>query len=161
METVNQEQIETTAAEPERTFTQSELDAIVRDRLQRERNKYADYDAYKEKAEKFDAAEEAQKSELQKATDRAEALQKELDGLKQADAVRKIREEVAKEAGVPTSLLTGGTKEECEAQAKEILAFAKPNNYPSVRDGGEVRTTGSGKTRDQFASWLQTLNNGG
>lgn len=161
METVNQETIETTAAEPERTFTQSELDAIVRDRLQRERNKYADYEAYKEKAEKFDAAEEAQKSELQKATERAELLQKELDGLKQADAVRKIREEVAKEAGVPTSLLTGGTKEECEAQAKEILAFAKPNNYPAVKDGGEVRTTGSHKTRDQFASWLDTINNGG
>ena len=60
-ETVNQETLETTAEEPERTFTQTELDAIVRDRLQRERNKYADFETYKEKAEKYDAAEEAQK----------------------------------------------------------------------------------------------------
>ena len=77
-ETVNQEATTTTATEPERTFTQTEVDAIVRDRLQRERNKYADYEAYKEKAEKFDAAEEAQKSELQKATERASALEAEL-----------------------------------------------------------------------------------
>ncbi len=159
METVNQEvATDTTAAEPERTFTQSELDAIVRDRLARERNKYADFEAYKEKAEKFDAAEEAQKSELQKAMERAEALKQELDGLKQANAVRQIREEVSKEAGVPINLLTADTKEACEAQAKEILAFAKPTGYPVVKDSGEVRNTGGGKTRDQFANWLDNIN---
>ena len=76
-ETVNQETLETTAEEPERTFTQTELDAIVRDRLQREHNKYADFETYKEKAEKYDAAEEAQKSELQKVTERADTLQKQ------------------------------------------------------------------------------------
>ena len=30
-------------AEPERTFTQAEMDAIIGDRLKRERAKYADY----------------------------------------------------------------------------------------------------------------------
>ena len=159
METVNQD-TNNTAQEPERTFTQSELDAIVRDRLQRERSKYADYEAYKEKAEKYDAAEEAQKSELQKATERAEALQKELNVMKQADIVRKIREEVAKDAGIPVTLLTGDTKEACEAQAKEIIAFAKPGAYPVVNDGGEVRNTPSGKTRDQFANWMKNMNGG-
>lgn len=162
METVNQEAIETTATaeqqQPERTFTQTELDAIVRDRLARERNKYADFEAYKEKAEKYDAAEEAQKSELQKATEKVEALQRELDGLKQADAVRQIREEVSKEAGIPINLLTADTKEACEAQAKEILAFAKPTGYPVVKDSGEVRNTGGSKARDQFANWLNNMN---
>lgn len=158
METVNQDTIEITAQEPERTFTQAELDAIVRDRLMRERSKYADYDAYKEKAEKYDAAEEAQKSELQKATERAEALQRELDLMKRADEVRTIREEVAKEVGIPVNLLTADTKEACEAQAKEILAFAKPSNaYPVVKDGGEIRNIPSGKTRDQFANWLKNI----
>ncbi|MBQ3979969.1 MAG: phage capsid protein, partial [Lachnospiraceae bacterium] len=90
-ETVNQD-TQQTAAEPERTFTQSEMDAIIRDRLKREREKYADYDALKEKAGRFDAAEEAQKSELQKATERADALQAQLDSMLKADNVRKIRE---------------------------------------------------------------------
>ena len=157
METVNQDTIETTASEPERTFTQAELDAIVRDRLMRERSKYADYDAYKEKAEKYDAAEEAQKSELQKATERADLLQRELDVMKRAAEVRTIREEVAKEVGIPVNLLTADTKEACEAQAKNILEFAKPSAYPVVRDGGEVRNIPSGKTRDQFANWMKSI----
>ena len=50
-ETVNQEQTTSTPAAPaERTFTQSELDAIVVDRLGRERQKYADYEDLKVKA---------------------------------------------------------------------------------------------------------------
>ena len=86
METVNQDTNQ--VQEEPRTFTQEEVDRIVGDRLQRERAKYADFDAMKKKAAKFDEAEQAQKSELQKATERAEALQKELDILKHADSER-------------------------------------------------------------------------
>ena len=52
--------------------TQEDLDIIVGERLKREREKYADYEALKEKAAKYDQAEEASKSELQKATEKAE-----------------------------------------------------------------------------------------
>ena len=38
----------------EKTFTQSELDQIIGERLRREREKYADYDELKGKAEKYD-----------------------------------------------------------------------------------------------------------
>lgn len=57
-ETVHQEPT-TPAAEgqqPERTFTQAEMNAIISDRLSRERSKYADYDDLKAKAQQFDAA---------------------------------------------------------------------------------------------------------
>ena len=67
-ETVHQEQTTQTAAQPERTFTQAEMDAIIGDRLNRERQKYADYAELKAKALKFDEAENASKIELQKAT---------------------------------------------------------------------------------------------
>ncbi len=83
---------EQAAEKPERTFTQAEMDAIIGERLSRERAKYADFETYKEKAEKFDAAEEAAKSDLEKATERANALQAELDALKKADEVRSIRQ---------------------------------------------------------------------
>ena len=56
-------------AEPERTFTQAEMDAIIGDRLKRERAKYADYNELAKKAKAFDEAEEAGKSELQKAVE--------------------------------------------------------------------------------------------
>lgn len=144
----------------EKTFTQAELNAIVQKRLGEEKAKYENYEELKAKALKFDELEEQNKSELQKANDKAEALQKEIDSMKKADEIRKVREEVSKELGVPTNLLNGATKEECEAQAKDILSFAKPKSYPSVKDGGEVQNKGTGGTRDQFANWFENINGG-
>lgn len=88
---------------------------------------------------------------LQEAIDRANGLQTELDSMKAAETLRLTREEVAREVGVPAHLLTAETKEDCEAQAKSILEFAKPSAYPSVPDGGEPIGTVKKATRDQFA----------
>lgn len=145
-----------TAAKPEeRTFTQSEMDAIIGERLRREHAKYADYEEIKAKAAKFDAEEEANKTELQKATDRANALQAKLDAMTKADEIRKIREKVAADTGVPASILSGDDEESCKAQAEAILKFAKPDKYPAVKDGGEAMPAhGKGETRDQFAEWF-------
>ena len=148
-ETVNQE----TAT---KTFTQEEVNAIVADRLDRERKKYEGFDELKEKATKFDEMAEAQKSELQKATERADALAKELDGMKKAESVRTIREQVAKETGVPASLLTFETEEDCKTQAQQILNFSKPAGYPSVKDGGEVQhAPASAKPEEAFKEWFE------
>ena len=144
METVNQETKDTAtnAEQQERTFTQSELDAIVSDRLKRERAKYADYDEMQAKAAKYDEAEEASKTELQKATERADNLQAQLDALTKANEIRSIREKVATETGVPAHLLNGDTEEACRALAEGITAFrdgaVKPPVAPVVKDGGEV-----------------------
>lgn len=133
-ETASAEQQET------RTFTQEEVDKIVHARLMKEREKYPDYEELKGKASRFDEIEEANKSELQKATERADELQSRLDEMTRAQELRDIRTRVATETGVPTNLLTGATIEECKAQAEAILSFAKPA-YPSVKDGGEVATS--------------------
>lgn len=146
----------------EKTFTQEELNSIVQARVGEMTDKYKDYEVLKEKAQKFDALEEKSKTELQKATEKADALEKELSSMKKADEVRTIREGVAKEKGVPANLLTGETKEDCEKQADDIIAFAKPNAYPDVKDKGEANTTGTGgSTRDQFADWVQENFQGG
>lgn len=153
METVNQDNSQGTE---EKTFTQEELDQIISDRLQRERAKYADYDSLKEKAQKYDAAEEAGKTELQKAQDQARNLQAELDDLKKAAAAQVMRGKVASETGVPASLLTADTEDGCREQAKAILTFAKPQGYPSVQDGGEAKPIGRGSTRDKFKDWFES-----
>jgi uncharacterized protein YhaN len=135
---------------------------MITERLSREKAKYADYDTLKEKADKFDQAEEASKTELQKANDKAAKLQKELEELKSADKVREIREKVAKEKQIPASLLTGSTEEECTAQADAILSFAKPDDYPSVKDGGETNvSSGKKTTREQFENWVEQMTKGG
>lgn len=150
----NTENIQGTKQTEERTFSQAELNAIVQQRIGEVKAKYGDYEELKEKAQKFDRIEDEAKTELQKATERADALQKEIDGMKQAESIRKIREEASEKYGVPASLLNGSTAEECEAQAQSILNFAKPKSYPSVKDGGEARANVPGKTRDQFANWF-------
>lgn len=160
-ETVNQEKQNTnnanTGTAPERTFTQAELDAVISERLSRERAKYADYETLKQKAVKFDEAEEASKSELQKAQEKASAYKEELDRMKKAESVRSVREKVAKDTGVPVSLLSGETEEACTEQAQAILAFAKPTGYPSVKDGGEVTRHTKGTAQESFAEWFKNV----
>lgn len=124
-----------------RTFTQEEVNAIVGKRLADEKSKFADYEELKTKALKFDEAEEASKSELQKATERAEALQKELEGLKKANEIESVRNKVAQALGVPADLLTGDDEEACTLQANKLLEFAKKTTYPSMPDGGESHSS--------------------
>ena len=150
----NQEVTATQDAPKEKTFTQADVDRIVTKRL----SDFSDYEELKAKAEKYDEAEEANKSELQKAIDKANALQAELDGMKKADEVRKVRDEVSQNMGVPASLLTGSTLEECEAQAKAIAEYKAQSSpaYPTVKDGGDPHNEIKRTTRDQFADWLNS-----
>lgn len=141
--------------EETKTFTQDELNAIVSDRLKRANEKYADYDALKEKASKFDEIEEKNKSELERATEQNKALQAELDALRASNALRDIKEKVSGETGVPMHLLTADSEEALMEQAKAISEYAKPQAYPTVKDGGEVHQVGKHSTRDQFAEWAQ------
>lgn len=125
-------------AEPERTFTQSEMDAIIGDRLKRERAKYADYEELKGKAQQYDAAQEAAKSDLEKAVEERDALKARLDKLESdkahADAVAKA----ASEHGVDAALLArmSGDVEENAVFLKQQMA-AQPR-YGQVPDFGEV-----------------------
>ena len=143
---------ETTGNDQGRTFTQAEMDAIIGDRLARERAKYSDYEEVKAKAAKFDKAEEAQKTELQKATEKVDSLTKQLDAIKAESQLQSIRTKVAEEMKVPVSLLTGSDEESCKAQAQTILDFANPQPTSKVEDKGEVRVSGGAKTtREMFA----------
>lgn len=86
-----------------------------------------------------------EKDKLKEATDRAEALQAELDGIKQANEARSMRDKVAKETGLPVDMmefLTGADEEACLAQAKKLVERIKAGGYPKVKDPGEARTPG-------------------
>ena len=123
-ETVNQEMNETAPAQQEnRTFTQDEVNAIVADRLARERAPYADYDDLKAQAGKTDA------------------LQQQLDAIAADKARREMKQKVSDATGVPVELLTGETEEACTAQAQAIRAYTNP--YPNVKDGGTAGAIGN------------------
>lgn len=136
----------TQGAPAERTFTQAELDAIVGDRLKRERAKYADYEDVKAKAQQFDAAQEAAKTDLEKAVEERDRLKEQLkeqqEQLEQWKAERDRAEQVAKAAaehGVDPALLArmAGDVDENAAFLKQQLA-AQPR-YPTLNDTGEPK----------------------
>ena len=126
-----------TANQEQKTFTQEELDKIVQSRVIHEQKRYADYETLKEKAARLDSIEEANKTELQKATEKAESLQAQIDALTKQNELRDIRSKVSKELNIPAELLTAETEEACRTQADAILKFARPNGYPTVQDGGQ------------------------
>lgn len=144
---------ENTVVTPEaKTFTQDELNAIVADRLAREKAKYEGFEEIKAKAEKYDSLEEANKSELQKASEKVASLEAKLASMEKSEEIRTIRDKVSAESGVPVNLLTADTEEACIEQANAIKEYATPN-YPTVKDAGEVKGTSKVDTRTQYAEW--------
>ena len=129
----------------ERTFTQDELNKVVADRLARERAKYADYDELKGKAAKFDEAEEASKTELQRAVDTshrykesADKLKAELDELKAANERRELISKKAAEYQVDEGLLRRMSGDvEDNAKFLQQMAEARKGKHPILRDDGK------------------------
>lgn len=116
----------------------------------------------KSKAKRLDDLEESQKTETQRLADRADA---EFNRAQEAEA-KLLRYEVASEQGIPATamkFLTGTTREEIEASAKDVLALIGDSGKPRQpkpdpnqgRQAPEVATPAG-----QFASFLQQqLNN--
>ena len=90
--------------------------------------------------------------DLQKEKNRADNLQKELDSFKASDALRLLREKVASAKKLPVNLLNAETEEALNAQADAILAFAKPDGYPEIKDGGEPNGDGKPNANAAWAS---------
>ena len=111
----NQEQ------EQAQSFSQDDVNRIVQDRLQREREKYADYDDLKT------AAERAQ--ELEEQTQELTAKVAEFESKEEH---RKLVADVAETAGVPAGVLKGDTKEELEAHAEALKEILQNTTGPVI-----------------------------
>lgn len=116
---------------PAKTFTQDEVNAFLAEDRRKTSTKYSDYDALKAKAAEYDKAQDAAKTELQKAIDRAVAAEKERDDLKAADKARldkeaheadkkKWADAAAKKAGVPAEAIKGETEDEIKEHADQL-----------------------------------------
>ena len=144
--TVTTQDPATTPDKPEeKKFTQEEVNSFFNKRYGELMAKVNEYEEARDK--------KAEAMLLEK----AEKLETELSGLKKAESIREIREEVAKETGIPAHLLTGATEEECKAQAAAIADYAKPSPYPAIKDAGEVNNVGKATTRQQFADWASKM----
>ncbi|MBF6584426.1 DUF4355 domain-containing protein [Nocardia farcinica] len=118
----------------EKTLTQSEVDRLLGERLAREREKFADYDDLKAKAQRLQEIEDANKTEQQKAQERIEQLSRQLAEKEQLVAqatLQSLKATVAAKKGVPASSLTGTTQEELEASADELIAWRDAAKSPA------------------------------
>lgn len=106
-----------------KTFTQAELDAIVQDRIQRERKKYDGFDDLKAKAAKLDELEDAQRSDLERLETRATEAEGKLTPLQQENARLKVavQKGLVGDRAFLVDRLKGETEEELSADADELL----------------------------------------
>jgi len=148
-----------------KTFSQDDVNKIVQERVAKEKAKYEGFEEMKSKAAEYERLQEASKTDLQKAEEKASKLESELAKYKKAEEARKVRSTVSEKTGIPERLLSGETEEACEAQAKAIQEYvaaqienAKNNGYPIVKDAGEAHTISTNKTvEEQFADWMKKV----
>lgn len=134
-ETTTETVTETAEKQTEQGISQAEVDRIVKDRVARERAKYADYDELKAKAEGAKTVE-------QKLAD--------LEGQLTASNARAMRSDVAAKYGISAEdrdlFLTGTDAEALEAQAKRLAEHAaeKKKQGNVARKEGATTTPGGG-----------------
>lgn len=138
---------ETTETDADKTFTQADVDKIVRDRLaQQAKNKFGDYDALKAKADGAKTLEE-KFTELESKYTQAEA--------------RALRSDIAARHGITAEdrdlFLTGSDEATLEAQAKRLaerVADQKKNGNVARKEGG---TSNSGDPDKDMRTAVRNL----
>lgn len=147
--------------------TQEAFDAAIQERINREKEKYEDYEELKEKAGKYDVAKkerdefETTIEELNKAIDGDEKnpgykkqvsdLTGEIEGYK----VREMKVRIARKNGIPSELaerLTGKDEEELEKDAEAMSKILK-----SGRKTQPLASTETSKDDDKRSALKQTL----
>jgi len=119
----------------ERTFTQADIDKIVKDRLAREsqktKDKYADYDELRASAVRLAAIEEANKSDEQKRDEALETAQAAQEALKSENA--RLAQE-AKSAQIKSAVV-----------AKAVaMDFQDPSDAYQMLDTGKLELADDG-----------------
>lgn len=143
-------------------LTQAEVDAIVADRLARERKKYADYSDLKKAAEELAELKKSQMTEVEKM--KAELAEKdallqskdqELSGLK----LERVKAAKLAEAGVAAEWIdsvSGSTEEEVAASVTKLAARLKVEPPRAAQGAGQTgiqnqNSSLSGMTRAELA----------
>lgn len=136
--------------------SQAELDALIASAT----SKFADYAELKAKAEKFDAAEAANLSEVEKATKRAEEAEAKVQAFEAAAQRSTWAQEIVKDSSIPADVLRGNTKEELENHFKQLTALveAKPGGTaPRITSTPPGKRTGSDKAPSRAVEALRAL----
>ena len=103
--------------------------------------------------------EDAQKSELEKTLERAQAAEKELEQLKAQEQLNAYKSELAERFNVPRSLIRGASLEELEDHAQELSKHLKQPATPALAQDGLINPERKMSARDEFCAQLKSLMN--
>ncbi len=112
--------------QPDKTFTQAELEAIIADRLKREREKYKDYSDLKKAAEEYQRIKESQMSETEKLQAKLAEYERQLLEKEREAAEAKmelLKASLLEKAGLPkewSGRVYGTNEKEIEEDIKEL-----------------------------------------
>lgn len=133
------------SAKPQdQTFTQADVDRIVKERVQRERAKYADYDELKVKA-----------GEKATADERIAALEREVEASKREALKRRVQAAHAISDEDADLFLTGTDEDTLTAQAKRLAdreSERKKNGNVVPREGNNPQPP-----QDEMRSFARNL----
>lgn len=143
-------------------MSQEDLDRILGQRLNRERDKYADYDTLKAAADELQQIKAGQMTDIQRVQAEAEEWKSKFEAAEEQRTraeQQALRALVASEKGLPPQLaarLSGGTREELEADADELLTLVpagprppRPNPQQGQPSQGRESSVESGRARYQ------------
>lgn len=140
--------------------SQDEFDRALAKRLERERSKFADYDELKTKAAEFDKVAESQKTELQKAIERAEAAEKRAAEFEHRQQVQGWAAEIVKDSPIPAHALRGSTREELVEHFEVLKSIAVPAEKTRRTPVPPGKPAGDEKTGSRAAAALRELRRG-
>jgi hypothetical protein len=108
-------------------------------------------------AKRLQEIEESQKSELQKAIERAEAAEGIAYALQTAQQINDWKAAAAKKHGVPVDVLRGSDEDEIEEHARSLKALLpEPRKPGQVPAEGRTVPNGSGDPAQQFAEIIRS-----
>lgn len=115
---------------PARSFTQADVDKIVQDRLARQKAQFANFDEFKEKAERYDEIAEQSKSEQQKLEERAQ--QAEEAAAKATERANRI---------LRKAQIISAATELNAVDPEAVHALLNENNFTVPTEDGELSVT--------------------
>lgn len=136
--------------------TQEDFDRAIQDRLARAEKSWErkNKDIF-EKARAFDEMEEKNKSDLEKALERTNELETELNEIRMRDQIAEWKKAASNETGVPIEVLRGSSEEEIRNHAEALKPhFDKPSGFVGS-DGFAVNQNKTRNTSNLFAEAIE------
>lgn len=118
----------------DRSFTQADLDRIVKDRLARQKAQFADYDELKAKADKLAEFEAANQTELEKAQNRAAELERQAQEATERAQQALLRSAVVAEAARKNVIDPDAALALLDKSTLDLDADGSPKNIAEAMD---------------------------